>query len=96
MDKMRKVLGHGCEYERSGMILKYSVDAGWQKKKGWDLAALHWDEVMEKLRRACSSRCDPMGVGPLAEVRIDIGCWNVCGARLQLVANHLPARVGVW
>lgn len=57
LGKMRKVLGDGYECERSGMILKgcaeimkYSVDAGWQKK-GWDIAALNWDEVMEKLRR---------------------------------------------
>lgn len=30
-----------------------------------------------------------------SETRLDIGCWNMCGARLQVLADKLPARVGL-
>lgn len=36
-----------------------------------------------------------MGVGPQAEQIVDFVVWNGNGARLQILANNLPARAGI-
>lgn len=60
MEKARKELGDGYDFERNGMIYKEAAEVmkyepgteKWVKKKGFQIAGQEWEALMQKLKQA--------------------------------------------